>query len=228
MVARRPLWAALSFALLLGAGYGWVDLPPDSHASGQSAIAWVQAQRGALAVQGWLVMLAWLPGAAFLALVHRRMQGAPAAAFLLGSALLMALLSFGVLLRLGLARHAAELAPDTACLLLDLEAYWGSLATIGVVLQATSVAIATRHGALPAWLFPFSALLATEQLMETLTMLGDGGFLAPGGTLAQLGAALFGIWVIATGAAASSKSHEGLAPRGQSALPTPTVTRAPS
>jgi hypothetical protein len=200
---RKPLLAAIGFALLLGVGSGWVELPPGIDESGEMVVSWARAHRDAIAVQSWLVMLAWLPGGALLSLIHRRMTGAPAAAFLLGGALCVGLLAVGILLRLGLARHAADLTPASARLLADIEAYWGPLATIAIVLQAAALGIATHQGAFPGWLLPITAVLGLEQLVETLTILGDQGFIAPGGALNQVGAALFGIWVLAQGVAAS-------------------------
>lgn len=200
---RKPLLAAGAFAVLLGLAYGWAELPPGVHASGQAVLTWTRMNDRALATQALLVMLAWLPGAALFALVHRRMDGAPAAAFLLGGGLLMSLVAVGALLRVGLARHAADLDPSVARLVLDLEAHWGPLATVAVALQASALGFATRHGAFPGWLLPITTTLALEQLVETLTIVGGDGFMAPGGLFNQLGAALFALWVLAQGVAAS-------------------------
>jgi hypothetical protein len=204
-VERWPLAAAVAFVVLLGAGYGWVDLPPDIHTSGQAVAAWAQAHRNALALQALLVMLAWLPGGALVAFVHRRMSGAPAAAFLLGAALSVSLLAIGILMRLALARHSMDGPFGAARLLADVEAYWGPLATVPNVLQGAAVGVATREGVFPRWLLPITAIFALQQFVETLTIVGDTGLLAPGGTLNQLGAAFFGVWTISLGAAASGR-----------------------
>jgi hypothetical protein len=54
-------------------------------------------------------------------------------------------------------------------------------------------------------------VLAAEQLAETVTILGKDGFIAPGGPMNQLGAACFGIWIIAQGIAASGRHSQSVA-----------------
>lgn len=202
---RQPLLAAVAFLTLLGVSYAWVEFPPGIDEPGRAIVDWARTHRESIIQQAWLLMLAWLPGGALVALVHRRMTGAPAASFLLGGALLAGLTTLGALLRLGLARHASDLEPAIARVLGDLEVYWGPLATIGVVLQATSLAVATRAGAFSRWLLPISAVVALEQLLETLTIIGERGALAPGGAFNHVGAIFFFVWILAQGIAASGR-----------------------
>jgi hypothetical protein len=198
-MARVPTIAAISFVLLLASAVLICDVPPQVDGSGQATLAWAQTHQRAIGAQVWLVAVAWLPGAVLFTLVHRRMRGAPATAFLLGIALSMALIFVGGMLRLGLMRHASALTASEARLVADIEAQWGPLATIGNVLQAGALAIAVRRGQFAPWLFPISLMFAVEQCVETVTILMSGSIWGPGGLLNLAGAALYMVWVLAIG-----------------------------
>ena len=59
-------------------------------------------------------------------------------------------------------------------------------------------------GGLPRWLAYFSAVFVLEQAVETITIFGKSGFIAPGGDMNfQLGAGLLFVWLIALGVATS-------------------------
>lgn len=198
-MVRIPALAAVSFVLLLSIGVLICDVPPQVDASGQATLVWAQTNQRAIGAQVWLVAVAWLPGAVLFTLVHRRMRGATATAYLLGTALSMCLIFVGGMLRLGLMRHAAGLTASEARLVADIEAQWGPLATIGNVLQAGALALAVRQGQFAPWLFPISLMFAVEQGVETVTILMSGSIWGPGGLLNLAGAALYLVWVLATG-----------------------------
>ena len=203
-MARVPTIAAVSFVVLLASAVLICDVPPQVDDSGQAILAWVQANERAIGIQVWLVTVAWLPGALLFTLVHRRMRGAPATAFLLGVALTMCLIFVSSMLRLGLMRHASALAASEARLVADIEAQWGPLATVGNVLQAGALAIAVRQGQFVPWLFPISLMFAVEQGVETVTILLSGSIWGPGGLLNLAGAALYLVWLLAIGVGLSA------------------------
>jgi hypothetical protein len=151
--------------------------------------------------------MAWLPGAVLFTLVHRRMRGSPATAYLLGTALSMCLIFVSGMIRLGLMRHASAVTASEARLMADIEAQWGPLATIGNVLQAGSLAIAVRQGQFPPWLFPISLMFAVEQAVETVTVVMSGNIWGPGGLLNLGGAALYLVWVLAIGVGLSASEE---------------------
>jgi hypothetical protein len=200
-MVRLPAIAAVSFVLLLASAALIGEVPPQVDASGQAILAWAQRNERWIGAQMWLVAVAWLPGALLFTLVHRRMRGAPATAFLLGTALLMCLIFVSGMLRLGLMRHASMLTASEARMLADVEAQCGPFATIGNVLQAGAVATASRWGQFAPWLFPISLMFAVEQGLETVTILMSGKIWGPGGLLNLAGAALNLVWVMALGIA---------------------------
>lgn len=198
-LARAPTLAAVSFVLLLSSAALICAAPPQVDPSGQAILTWAQTNERAIGAQVWVSAVAWLPGAVLFTLVHRRMRGAPATAFLLGTALSICLIFVGGMIRLGLMRHANVLTASEARLLADIEAQWAPLATIGSVLQAGSLAIAVRKGQFAQWLFPISLMFAVEQGLETLTIALSGSIWGPGGLLNLAGAALYLVWVLAIG-----------------------------
>jgi hypothetical protein len=106
----------------------------------------------------------------------------------------------------GLALHAATLDPHITRTLVDVSLYFGPILTVADVLLAGSIGIAAWRGdgGLPRWLAYFSAAFALEQAIETITVFGKSGFIAPGGDMNfQLGAGLLFVWLIALGVATS-------------------------
>lgn len=207
MTSRLPLLAAIAFAVLLGLGSSLAPQPPGVLAPGGEVVAWATQHAGSIRAQGWLVMLASLPGGALVAIVHRRMHGPEATAYLVGAVASVALLASAVLLRLALARQgAAELQDADARLLLDVAAYTAPLLTFPIALQALALAVAARRGAFAKWLGVLSLVLAAEQLVESVTLFGSKGLFAPGGDLNTLvGPTLYLAWIIAQGIAATRR-----------------------
>jgi len=215
-MAWAPTIAAVSFVLLLAGAVLVCDVPPQVDDSGQAILAWVQTNQRAIGAQVWLSTVAWLPGALLFTLVHRRMRGALATAFLLGIAVTMCLIFVSGMLRLGLMRHASALTASEARLVADIEAQWAPLATVGNVLQAGALAVAVRREQFVPWLFPISLMFAVEQGVETVTILLSGNIWGPGGLLNLAGAALYLVWILAIGIGVSASiladgdAHDGV------------------
>ncbi len=146
MTARQPLLAAVAFAVVLLVGTSVAPSPPGVTESGQAVAAWAADHGDALRWQAWIVMLAMLPGGTLVALVHRRIDGPEATAYLVGVIVSVTLIAVAMLLRLGLARHGDALDPGTARAIADIEAYWGPLLTFPIILQALALAVAGRRG----------------------------------------------------------------------------------
>jgi len=98
----------------------------------------------------------------------------------------------------GLAFHPQDLDPAIARTLFSMAAYWGPLVNGSTTAMAAAIA-ALGFGAspiIPRWLTWLSVIFFLEQAIETVTVFGRTGFIAPGGTMnVYLGGALGFLWV---------------------------------
>lgn len=98
----------------------------------------------------------------------------------------------------GLAFHPQNLDPAAARTMFDIAAYWGPLVNGSTAAMAVAIA-ALGLGAspiIPRWLTWLSAIFFLEQVIETITVFGHTGFIAPGGAMnVYLGGAIGFLWV---------------------------------
>ena len=98
----------------------------------------------------------------------------------------------------GLAFHPQDLDPGAARTIFGIAAYWGpiingSMATMAAPIAALGLG---ESPMIPRWLMWLSAIFCLEQLIETVTVFGQSGFIAPGGPMnVYLGGALGFLWV---------------------------------
>ena len=98
----------------------------------------------------------------------------------------------------GLAFHPEGLEPATARTLFDIASYWGPLVNGSTTAMAAAVgALGLRASpVIPRWLTWISAIFFVEQALETITVFGQTGFIAPGGSMnVYLGGLIGFIWV---------------------------------
>jgi len=98
----------------------------------------------------------------------------------------------------GLALHPQGLDPSAARTIFDIAAYWGPLVNGSTTTMAAAIA-ALGFGAspiIPRWLTWLSVIFLLEQAIETVTVFGRTGFIAPGGAMnVYLGGAIGFLWV---------------------------------
>lgn len=98
----------------------------------------------------------------------------------------------------GLSFHPQGLDPAAARTIFDIPAYWGPLVNGSTAAMAAGVG-ALGFGAspiIPRWLTWLSAVFFLEQAIETVTVFGQTGFIAPGGAMnVYLGGAIGFLWV---------------------------------
>ncbi len=99
----------------------------------------------------------------------------------------------------GLALHPQGLDPATARTLFDLPQYWGPIVNGSTMTMAAAFAPLAFGDSriIPRWLGWLSVLFFVEQAIETVTVFGESGFIAPGGTMnIYLGGVIGMAWVI--------------------------------
>lgn len=98
----------------------------------------------------------------------------------------------------GLAFHPEGLAPATARTLFNIPTYWGPIVNGSTTAMAAGF-VAMGFGAsplIPRWLAWLSVIFFIEQAVETITIFGHIGFIAPGGTMnVYLGGAIGFLWI---------------------------------
>jgi hypothetical protein len=98
----------------------------------------------------------------------------------------------------GLALHPQGLEPAAARTIFAIPAYWGPLVNGSTTAMAAAVA-ALGFGVspiIPRWLTALSVIFFLEQAIETVTVFGRTGFIAPGGTMnVYLGGGIGFLWI---------------------------------
>lgn len=98
----------------------------------------------------------------------------------------------------GLALHPEGLAPATARTLFNIPTYWGPLVNGSTTAMAAPF-VALGYGAsprIPRWLTWLSVVFFLEQAIETITVFGRTGFIAPGGSMnVYVGGVIGFLWV---------------------------------
>ena len=117
--------------------------------------------------------------------------------FLLGAGAFIIETAVQAWLWAGLALHPALLAPSTARLVLDVASFWGPVLTGATTTMIGAVTLLGLRPAplIPRWLTALGIVAFVEQAVETITVFGTHGFIAPGGAMnVLLGAALTAVW----------------------------------
>ena len=98
----------------------------------------------------------------------------------------------------GLSFHPQGLEPGAARALFDMTSYWGPLVNGSTMTMSIAVAALGfgQSPTIPRWLTWLSVIFFLEQAVETITIFGHTGFIAPGGTMnVYLGGLIGFAWV---------------------------------
>jgi hypothetical protein len=201
---RWPLFAAILYVALLFAPLFLVPTAPEVTASGARLVVYFQRHGDGVRVVTWLSAWSMVPLVLLIASLRSRLTGVGRDVMLLGAAGLITTTIVWSWISAGLALHPRTLDPNVARTAADIGAYFGPVLTVSIILMIVPVGIAAFRGdgGLPRWLAWVTAVFVAEQSIETITIFGRRGFIAPGGPMNfTLGAGLYLVWVLCAGAA---------------------------
>jgi hypothetical protein len=199
------LVATIGFGALYLAGAIALGMPPEAKDSAQTVAAWFRDHDGNVRAWLWFLTLSAPLFAVFAALVRERLPSPHRDVFFFGAIAFAAETAVQGWIWGGMAWHADALQPATARTLLDVASFWGPVLTSTTVTMLAPIALLGLQGrppVLPRWLGVVAALALVEQLVETVTIFGRHGFIAPGGPMnIYLGAGLTAIALLSLGIA---------------------------
>ena len=209
------LAATIGFGVLYGAATIALGSPPEAGDSGQQVAAWFRDHDGNVRTWAWLLTLSGPLTATFAALVRERLPSPHRDVFFFGAIAFAAETAVQAWIWAGMSWHAGQLEPATARTLLDVASFWGPVLTSTTVTMLAPVALLAWSGraGLPRWLAVVTAIALVEQLVETITIFGKHGFIAPGGPMnVYLGAGLTAIALLSLGIVLARQGERVSAP----------------
>jgi apolipoprotein N-acyltransferase len=203
------LLTTIAFGVLYLAAALVLGQTPDAGDNGQTVVNWFRDHGDQVRVWAWLLTLTLPLFATFAALVRAELPSPYRDVFFFGAIALGAETAVQGWFWLGMSWHAGQLQPATARTLLDVASFWGPVLTSATVTMLAPVALLAIRGAggLPRWLGVVAGVALIEQVIETITIFGRNGFIAPGGPMnVYLGAGLTALSLVCLGVAVSRKA----------------------
>lgn len=158
---------------------------PTIETSGQDVVAWFSENGGRARTYAWLSALVSL-GYTVLGGLMTGLLPRPHRYIFLGG-----VLGFAITAQVqawfwaGLAFHPQDIDPGAARALLDIPTFWGPAVNASMVAMAAPIAVLGIGSTplVPKWLTLIAAVFGIEQAIETVTIFGQSGFIAPGGPM---------------------------------------------
>jgi apolipoprotein N-acyltransferase len=194
------LVATAAFAVLFLGSTVALGNTPDPGDSGKQVAQWFRDNGSHVRWSVWLLTIALPLFAVVAAFIRSHLPPVYRDVFFIGAITLIAETVVQSWILAGLAWHADDLAPRTARTLLDVASYWGPVLTSSTIMMLAPVTILAwrRRAQLPRWLGVLAGIALLEQAVETVTIFGHDGFIAPGGPMnLVLGALLTSIALVA-------------------------------
>jgi len=174
------------------------NAPPTIESSGQEILAWFSNNGTRARTYAWMMIFVSL-GFTVLGGQVSALLPKPHRYIFLGG-----VLGFAITAQIqawfwaGLAFHPEGLDPGAARVIFDIPLYWGPVVNSSMVAMAAAV-IVLGFGAspiIPRWLTWLGVIFCLEQAIETITVFGRAGFIAPSGPMnLYLGGTLGFLWV---------------------------------
>ena len=171
---------------------------PTIDSSGQDIVAWFSENGTSARIYAWTAAFVSLELTVFGGQVSALLPKPHRYIFIAG------VLGFAITAQVqawfwaGLAFHPQGLDPSAARTIFDIAAFWGPLVNGSTTTMAAAVAVLGFGVSpiIPRWLTWLSAIFFLEQAIETITVFGRTGFIAPGGTMnVYLGGVLGFLWI---------------------------------
>jgi hypothetical protein len=200
------LGSMIGFAVLYLAGNASLGTLPKATDSGASVLAWFRDNGSHVHLALLFSTFALVFFAVYAAIIRSALPAPYGDVFLVGAIVLIAETALQGWFLAGLSLHPDQLQPGTARTVLDIAVYWGPLLTGATITMMLPVALLSfqRGAGLAPWLGVVAGIAIVEQAIETVTIFGHRGFIAPGGPMNLiLGAGLVTIVFICTGIAIS-------------------------
>ena len=191
--------AAIAGGVLYLVGAVALGSPPDATDPGAKVVAWFADHEHSARLYAWTAALGTLAFAVVAGLVRELLPAPHRTVFTIGAAAFVVENAVQAWIWAGLALHPAQLQPATARLALDIASFWGPLLTgaTTTMIAAVTVLGVRAEPLIPRWLTVVGAIAFAEQAIETITVFGTHGFIAPGGAMnVLLGAAISLIWLV--------------------------------
>jgi hypothetical protein len=175
---------------------------PKAGDSGAVVIVWFHDHAAHVRWATWFLTLGLMTFGVYAALIRVALPAPHRDVFFFGAIAFAAETAVQAWFGAALAWHGAALAPATARTILDVSNFWGPVLTSTTVLMLAPVMLLAfgDRARFPTWLGVVTAVALAEQCIETITIFGTRGFIAPGGPMnLGLGAALTVIALVCIG-----------------------------
>jgi hypothetical protein len=190
--------AAIAAGVLYLVGAVALGSPPGASERPLKVLAWLRDHRNDARLYAWTAAFGTLAFAVVAGIIRGVLPAPSRDVFLLGAGAFIAETAVQAWFWAALALHPRSLQPVTARLVLDVASYWGPIltgATTAMIGSVTVLGLRARP-LIPRWLTVIGALAFLEQAVETVTVFGRHGFIAPGGAMnVVLGAIVTAVWI---------------------------------
>jgi hypothetical protein len=178
---------------------------PHADATGLEVVRWFRENASHVRVATWFLTFAMVFFAAYAAALRAYLPAPHRDLFFIGAVTLIAETVVQSWIMAGLALHPNGLQPATGRVVLDVAIFWGPVLTSSTMMMLAPVTLlALRGRAFPRWVGYVTGVALIEQAVETITIFGHRGFVAPGGPMnVLLGAGLTSIALIVVGISAA-------------------------
>ena len=197
--ARVLVTAAILLLALYVTGAVALGTTPSADDSNAQLAAWFLDNRDGARLYAWTAAFGTLAVAIVAAIIRGLLPAPHRDVFLLGAAAFAVETAVQAWFWAGMARDPAALDPATVRLGLNVVSFWGPVltgATMAMIGAVTALGL-RKPPAIPRWLTVLGVIAFLEQAIETITVFGTSGFIAPGGAMnVQLGAAIVLIWLV--------------------------------